>query len=198
MIAYRCHAARVALLGLVLAPLAAIADITVAVDSAFGPIKLEARDGGTVLMLRVPQGVDLEASSRALDALLGQLPPANLQHPRISIDMGRIVEHPWLSQRLAEAALASPRWDARRGRPRGESDNAAIAHLIDERQLAAPWAAVFVRHGFALGNASVEKVGVGRVGTTAELAPLASQPAAAGAKLPFDAILWLQLERTTP
>ena len=36
---------------------------------------------------------------------------------RTSIDVGRIVEHPWLSQQLAEAALRSPRWDAARGRP---------------------------------------------------------------------------------
>jgi len=38
----------------------------------------------------------------------------------------------------------------------------------------------------------------GSVGATAGLALLAADPVAAGKQLPFDAILWLQLERTNP
>jgi hypothetical protein len=71
-----------------------------------------------------------------------------------------------------------------------------VAQLVDEQDLVAPWRPIFARHGFAVRGASVEKVFVGRVGTTVELAPLAGTPGAAGAKLPFDAILWLRLERT--
>ena len=62
----------------------------------------------------------------------------------------------------------------------------------------AAWAAVFARHGATVRSASVEKVLIGRVGETADLAPLAADPAAAGKRLPFDAILWLRLERTQP
>jgi len=97
----------------------------------------------------------------------------------------------WLSRRLAETALHSPRWDPARGKPRGGNDNFAVAQMIGDAKLVAAWAEVFARHGASVRNASVEKVLIGRVGKTAELAPLAADPAAAGKRLPFDAILWL-------
>jgi hypothetical protein len=103
-----------------------------------------------------------------------------------------------LSQRLAEAALRSPLWDAGHGRSRTGSDNLAVAQIIDEQRLVEAWASVFARHGTRVRNASVEKVLVGSVGKTAELAPLAANPAAADKQLPFDAILWLRLEGTNP
>ena len=193
------HAARVALLWLLLAPLAAAAETSFRVESPAGPIALEVQHDGATLRLRLQRPVDLETSTRALDELLakafaGRAPPDE----RVSIDVGRIVEHPWLSQRLAEAALHSPSWDAGRGKARGESENFAVAQIIDEQRLVAQWASVFARHGISVRNASVEKVLVGSVGATAELAPLAADPAAAGKQVPFDAILWLQLERTNP
>jgi hypothetical protein len=193
------YAVRVALLWLLLAPLARAAETSFRVESPAGPIALEVRDDGATLRLRLRRPADLETSTRALDELLAQAfarqAPAD---GRISIDVGRIVEHPWLSQRLAEAALQSARWDARRGKARGENENRAVAQMIDEQRLVAKWATVFARHGLRVRNASVEKVLVGSVGKTAELAPLAARPAATGKRLPFDAILWLHLERTKP
>ena len=193
------HAARVALLWLLLAPLASAAEISFSVESPAGPIALEMQHDGAALRLRLQHPVDLETSTRALDELLAR---AFARHApsetRVSIGFGRIVEHPWLSQRLAEAALHSSRWDAGRGKARGESENFTVAQIIDEQRLVARWASVFARHGMSVRNASVEKVLIGSVGTTAELAPLAADPAATGQQLPFDAILWLQLERTNP
>ena len=190
---------RVALLLLLCAPLVAHADPSFRVDSPDGPIALEMRDDGATWRLRLPRPVALDTSTRALDELLAQAFPQHaLPAARISIDVGRVIEHPWLSQRLAETALHSPRWDAARGKPRGENDNFAVARMIDDGNLVAAWAAVFARHGATVRNASVEKVLVGRVGETAELAPLAADPAAVGKRLPFDAILWLRLERTKP
>jgi len=108
--------ARVALLLLLSAPLGAHAETSFRVDSDDGPIALEVRDDGATLRLRVPRPVDLDVSTRALDELLAQaFPERGLPAERISIDVGRIVEHPWLSRRLAETALHSPRWDPARG-----------------------------------------------------------------------------------
>lgn len=193
------RAARIALVWLSFAPLAAAAEPLLRVDSPAGPIALEMSNLGATWMLRLPHPVDLETSTPALDALLGQAfalgePPDG----RVSLDVGRIVEHPWLSQQLAEAALRSPRWNAARGKPRDEHENAAVARLIDEQHLLAPWAAMFARHGLRVRNTSVEKVLTGSVGKTRELAPLAALPGVTGKRLPFDAILWLQLERTKP
>jgi hypothetical protein len=191
--------AKAALLLLLSAPLVAPAETAFRVETRDGPIALEVHDDGATLQLRLPRHVALDVSTRALDELLTQAFPQHvLPAERISIDVGRIIEHPWLSQRLAESALRSPRWDAVRGKPRGGNDNAVVAQLIDGEKLVAPWAAVFARHGATVRNASVEKVLIGRVGETAELAPLAAHPAAAGKRLPFDAILWLRLERTHP
>ena len=184
---------------LVLAPLAAAAETHFTVESPAGPIALEVSSDGATWRLRLQRPTDLATTSQALGALLAQAsarfaPPGG----HVSIDVGRIVEHPWLSQRLAEAALHSPRWDANRGKPRGDNENFAVAQIIDEHQLAEAWASVFARHGLRVRNASVEKVLIGSVGKTAELAPLAVLPGAAGKRIPFDAILWLQLERTNP
>ena len=191
--------ARVALLLLLSAPLGAHAETSFRVDSDDGPIALEVRDDGATLRLRVPRPVDLDVSTRALDELLAQaFPERGLPAERISIDVGRIVEHPWLSRRLAETALHSPRWDPEHGKPRAKDENFAVAQMIGDAKLVAAWAEVFARHGASVRNASVEKVLIGRVGKTAELAPLAADPAAAGKRLPFDAILWLRLERTRP
>ena len=191
--------ARAALLLLLCAPLVVGAETAFRIETRDGPVALEVYDDGVTLRLRVPRPIDLDTSTRALDELLTQAFPGHrLPAERISIDVGRIIEHPWLSRRLAEAALHSPRWDPARGKPRAGNDNAAVAQLIGDEKLVAPWAAVFARHGATVHNASVEKVLIGRVGETADLAPLASDPAATGKRLPFDAILWLRLERTNP
>lgn len=201
MIAYRRSPllAKAALLLLLCAPLVARTETAFRVETRDGPIALEGSDDGATWRLRLSRPVDLEVSTRALDELLTQAFPQHaLPSERISIDVGRIIEHPWLSRRLAEAALHSPRWDPARGKPRGGNDNSAVALLIDDGKLVAAWAAVFARHGATVRSASVEKVLIGRVGETADLAPLAADPAAAGKRLPFDAILWLRLERTQP
>ncbi len=185
---------RLALLALLLAPLAAAGDTTYRVESPAGPIQLELYDSGA-MRLRVAGPTDLQTSTRALGELLGQaFPYGKLPAERMSIGVGRIIEHPWLSQQLAEAALRSERWNAARGAPLTGNDNLAVMQLIDDGGLLAAWVPIFGRFGATIRNVSVEKVLVGRVGETAELAPLAKNPAAAGKKLPFDAILWLRLE----
>jgi hypothetical protein len=183
-----------ALLAALSVAFAASGETVYRVDSAAGPIQLELYDDGA-MRLRLSRPTDLETSTRALTDLLAQaFPSGGLPASRTSIDLGRIVEHPWLSQQLAEAALRSPRWNAARGKPRTGNDNLAVMMLIDDGKLLAAWVPIFGRWGKSIRNASVEKVLVGEVGQTAELAPLAADPAAVGKRLPFDAILWLALE----
>ena len=188
----------IALLAILLAPLAAASDTAYRVDSAAGPIQLELYDDGA-MRLRLAAPTDLETSTLALTELLAQaFPDGAMPAGRTSIDLGRIVEHPWLSQQLAEAALRSSRWNAARGAPISGNDNLAVMQLIDDDKLLAAWVPIIGRYGVRIRNTSVEKVLVGRVGETEELAPLAKNPSALGKKLPFDAILWLHLERIRP
>jgi len=185
------------LLALLLAPFAAAGETQYLVDSAAGPIALEIRGDGT-MRLRLSSPTDLETSTRALDALLAQaFPYGRLPMGRMSIDVGRIIEHPWLSQLLAAAASRSSRWDAVLGVPSTGNDNLVVMQLIDDDKLLAAWVPIFGRFGAAIRNTSVEKVLVGRVGETAALQPLAQDPREFGKRLPFDAILWLRLEPRT-
>jgi hypothetical protein len=184
-----------ALLAALLIPFAATGETTsYAIDSPAGPIALELYDGGS-MRLRVAGPTDLETSTRALGELLAlAFPQGVLPNARMSIGVGRIVEHPWLSEQLASAALRSSRWNPDLGRPRTGNDNLAVMQLIDDRKLLGAWVPIFGRYGATIRNASVEKVLVGRVGEVAELAPIAKDRSKLGKKLPFDAILWLSLE----
>jgi len=157
----------------------------------------EILDGGTTLRVRADGcSLSLPETAAAIEALLddawgGKRMPVE----RVSLGLGRIVEHAWLSKSLAEAALRSPIWDPDKGRGRRGSDEAAVASIVDTRKLVAPLVSVFARYGAKARAGSVEKVLVGKVGQTPELAPLVGQPLADGKKLPFDAQLWLRLER---
>lgn len=153
----------------------------------------ELRDGE--MRLRATCPVPLAESSRALtELLLEKYPGGRMTDARATLEIGRIAYHPWLSKGLAEAGLRSPVWDADRGRGLSGGDNAAVASMIDARKLLQAWQPVFMRFGARARAGSVEKVLVGKVGKTDELAPLAKHAAAAGKKLPFDAILWIRLE----
>ncbi len=192
----RTPAARIALLWLLLAPLAAAAETTFSVASPTGPITLELYEGDS-MRLRLAGPTDLATSTRALSELLAHaFPQGALPNASMSIGVGRIIEHPWLSEQLAIAALRSSRWNADTGKPQSGNDNLAVMQLIDDRKLLGAWVPIFGRYGATIRNASVEKVLVGRVGETGELEAIAKDRSLLGKKLPFDAILWLRLEGT--
>lgn len=156
----------------------------------------EIRDDGRSMRLRPGCPLSLADTSVALTALLQEAFPNGLMKiDRASLELGRIVDYPWLSQALAEAALRSPVWDPKKGRGRRSHDNPAVASMVDTRRLLASLAPTFVRFGVRARAGSVEKVLVGKVGETQALAPLEKMPAAMGKKLPYDAILSLRLER---
>lgn len=113
-----------------------------------------------------------------------------------SLAMGRIVEYPWLAERLARAAHADAGWDARRGRPREGSENRYVADLLERARLLAELGERFAMAGLALRVGGVEKVLVGDVGGFAALRGLAADGLDPRARLPFDAQLWLRVERS--
>lgn len=145
------------------------------------------------LRLRVGCPLALADLLRGVDRLLAAAGP-ELPVP-VSLAMGRIVEYPWLAERLARAALADSGWDAARGRPRAGGENRWVADTLARRGLLAELAERFAVAGFALRVAGVEKVLVGDVASFPELRALAADGVDPAAKLPFDAQLWLRIER---
>lgn len=155
----------------------------------------EIADGGRSLRLRPGCPLSLPDTSAALTALLQEaFPDGRMKVDRASLELGRIVQYPWLSKALADAALRSPVWEQKKGRGRRTKDNPAVASILDTRRVLAPLIPTFARFGIRARAGSVEKVLVGEVGKTPELAPLEKTPTAMGKKLPYDAILSLRLE----
>jgi len=140
-------------------------------------IALEARGSEPVLQLRPGRCAPSLAETReALRALLGEVYPDGRLHGVTALSLGRIEALPWLSERLAVAALADPRWEARRGRPREGSPERFVAKLLQERRLVAELAEVLAAFGAEAEIGSVEKVRV------------RDQDGA-----PWDAIVWLRV-----
>lgn len=105
----------------------------------------------------------------------------------ISVGFGRIVRYPWLSTLLAREASSAPGWNATRGRPQQGHANAFVARLLER----SPEFSVLFR-GWELRSVSVEKV---LVKPAAELDLPEGAPFSETARFPFDAQLWVRLER---
>ena len=161
------------------------------------PIRHEIESPSSMRLRADGCALSLAETGAAIDALLAEAwGGKRMPVDRASVSLGRIADYPWLSKALAEAAMKSPVWDPSKGRGRRTNDNASVASLIDTRRVLAPLASTFARWGATARAGSVEKVLVGKVGETKELAPLAGQKLAEGKKLPFDAILWLRVEKS--
>ncbi len=105
-----------------------------------------------------------------------------------SLALGRLVDYPWMAQALAESAARDRAWDAARGRPRAGDVNRYVAGIMNP--IAGSLREPLERHGYRITGVSVEKVLVGG----AESVPGWQGPRPGG-KLPFDAQVWLRLER---
>ena len=108
-----------------------------------------------------------------------------------SLALGRALHYPWLSQHIADVALASPGWAFRIARtPTGERERLADFVFKDPRllqRLAAP----FEGTAYRVLGVGYEKLLFGRAHVHAASVPAST--AAAGVPVPFDAQLWLRL-----
>ncbi len=107
-----------------------------------------------------------------------------------SLSLGRAVDFPWLSEYLARAALADPRWDGLHGRLRGGDLNAWVASLLSDPLLLERLRVPFEGTAYRVTRVSVEKVLVGPVEN------FLPRGAPTGLRAPFDAQLWLVLTPT--
>lgn len=157
----------------------------------------EIREGGAELRLRADGcALSLAETGAAIESLLTEAwGGGRMPSDRVSLGLGRMVSYPWLSKALADGAMKSPVWDGKRGRGRRGSNESAVASIVDTRRLLAPLAPVFARFGAKARASSVEKVLVAKPDEVETLAPLVGQKLADGKKLPYDAILWLRLEK---
>ncbi len=159
-------------------------------------VTLVLRANEPVLLLRWDGALARDALQTALTELLASLfPDGTLPADVRSISLSRVEFLPWLSERLASAAARDPDWNVTTGKARHGHENAVVAALLERDGLVRETSAPFARYGLAVRSVSVEKVLVQR----ADALPFADRLRAAGvkdaARLPFDAQLWLTLER---
>lgn len=107
--------------------------------------------------------------------------------PEVSLAFGRIERYPWLSALLARQASSSRHWNPEAGRPHAGHENAYVAAALRGMP---EFTALFGR--WRIAGVSVEKVLLKRA---AELQLASGAPVPPESKLPYDAILWITLQR---
>ena len=135
-----------------------------------------------VLRLRPACPIGFSSTQSAVRAILAQA-----DAPEISLAFGRIERYAWLSTLLARQASSSRRWHLAAGRPHEGHENAYVAAALRGMP---EFTALFER--WRVTGVSVEKVLVKRAG---ELSLPEGAPVPPDSKLPYDAILWVTLQR---
>jgi len=136
-----------------------------------------------ILRLRPACPVGHASTQGAVRAILVQADaPAEF-----SLSLGRLERYPWLSTLLARQASSSRRWNLAAGRPYEGSDNAYVAAALRGMP---EFTALFGK--WRILGVSVEKV---LLKPAAQLSLPAGAPVPPDAKLPYDAIVWVTLQR---
>ena len=119
----------------------------------------------------------------------------------VGLGLGRLVDFPELSARVALAVRASGAWDAGKRRFAAQAGgepgglNRPFAAMLDREALFEPFLAALRPYGVAGGTASVEKVLVGPPRMTPAADALLAAGVGAEEGLPFDAQVWVNLRR---
>ena len=137
-------------------------------------IALEQQDGWT--RLRPACAVTRERTQEVVSDVLSK------SDTQARIAFGRLVHYSWLSDALASQASSSRHWQ-----PGAGKDNAYVRAALAGMP---EFTGLF--RGWRISNISVEKVLVKRA---AELSLPAGAPVSPNARLPYDALLWVTLER---
>lgn len=135
-------------------------------------------------------GISEGALTQLLDSGFSKLDAARGPIAYSSISLGRLVGYPSMSGALALAASKDKGWDKLKGRATDGNDNKTISRLLADGEIMSPITRIIDRWGYRLKSVSVEKVLVGRYRDI----PHYAGPKLDG-KVPFDAQVWLRLER---
>lgn len=136
-----------------------------------------------VLRLRPACPIGFASTQGAVRAILGEGGDA----PEVSLSFGRIERYAWLSSLLARQASSSRRWNLSAGKPYEGHENAYVAAALRGMP---EFTALFER--WRVVGVSVEKV---LVKPAAQLALPEGAPVPPGSRLPYDAILYVTLQR---
>jgi hypothetical protein len=126
----------------------------------------------------------------ALSAAFLKKEPPKLEGTYSSLFIGRLIDFPWLSHDLADAAAHDKGWDAKKGKPVAMGINQYVSQVLFRKELLAPIEQVCAQGGYRVKGVTVEKVLVGGLREV----PLYHGDSAPGL-VPYDAMVWFRLEK---
>lgn len=159
-------------------------------------LSVEANDRWQSLRLRAhhPQGrdcaIDKDSAISVLSAAFAKTDAPRLEGSYSALSFGRLIDFPWLSQYLATAASRDKAWDAKRGKPVVMDINRYVAQVLSNKEVLAQIELACARGGYRIVRVSVEKVLVGGLHNVPQY-----QGAMEPGLFPYDAIVWLRLEK---
>ena len=157
--------------------------------------RVEADDEARTLRLRVqPEGSGCRCSRDAMQAIVQaaftSTEPSRLEGTYTTLFLGRLVSYPWLMHTLAATAATDPQWQRKRAQPVSLDLHAYVQRILARPEVMQPFNEVLRTGGYRVATVTVEKVGVARFPEV----PGYTGPAFSG-RVPYDAMVWLHLER---
>ena len=107
-----------------------------------------------------------------------------------SLSIGRLIDYPWLSQYLADAAYSDHEWNSKKGKPVTMGFNNYVAHILFNQKLLASIQTTLAKAGYRIIGVTVEKVLVGGFRDV----PLNRGDHVRGS-VPYDAQVWFGLQK---
>jgi hypothetical protein len=183
---------------LALLPTAGFAQERVASSSRVGDceLRLEADTKWQTLSMRVRSEdhgdcrIDQQTMAAAIHTALSGTAPPIPRKDYTSLSIGRLVEYPWLSLSVVNAARNDPEFDVKKGKPRSKDLNKYVADLLRQEEACKQLSEVLAGSGYEVVGVSVEKV---LVGAAKDILSYQGEPFSG--RVPFDAQVWYRLMR---
>ena len=159
-------------------------------------LSVEANDKWRTLRLRAlhPRHsgchIDRESMLSILGAAFSKTGSPKPEGSYSSLYIGRLIDYPWMSQYLANAAHGDRGWSSGKGKPVAMDINKYVSGLLSAKELMEPIEAVLAKGGYRVAGVTVEKVLVGGFREV----PLYQGKMFRG-RVPYDAQVWLRLEK---
>lgn len=145
--------------------------------------------GGTYATFR--KSYDETVSERAYADLIAEwLGERKEGRPTVGkVDLGRVINFPWISKYMARRSLRHPQWNAKTGSCREGHENRLVESFLMNEGFRTRLEAPFAESGYRIRSVSVEKVLIGKLGN---VHPEFSETVK---RVPYDAIVTLALEK---
>jgi hypothetical protein len=141
--------------------------VIVSVPAGECTLSVEANDEWHTLRLRAhhPQykscHITEDEMIASLEAAFLKTETPSLKGDYSSLSIGRLIDFPWLSQYLADAAYSNHQWNSKKGKPVTLGFNNYVAHILFNQKLLASIQKTLANAGYRIVGMSVEKVLVG-------------------------------------